>query len=363
MIFRTLKMALESGDGMLLIINVSAWPLSAVILAMFAAAMGIGLFGSRLIRSADELADMTGIGEALLGGVFLGAVTSLPGIITSVTAAASGHTELSISNAIGGIAAQTMFLALADMAHRRANLEHAASSLTNMLQGALLVVLLSAPLIAMAGPEFDILGIHPMSVILLIGYGLGMCMVSRSRRDPMWKPRQTPETRCDVGSERCTKHPLAKLRWLEFATFGAMVALCGFIVAQSGIALSEQTGISEAMVGGLFTAVCTSLPELVTSIAAVRQGALTLAVGGIIGGNCFDVLFVSFADFAYRDGSIYHAISNQQIYIIALSQMLTGILLLGLLRRQKHGIGNIGFESFLILTLYIVAFLWMFIPR
>ena len=90
------------------------------------------------------------------------------------------------------------------------------------------------------------------------------------------------------------------------------------------------------MIGGLFTAVATSLPELVTSVAAVRQGALTLAVGGVIGGNAFDVLFVAFSDVAYRGGSIYHAITSQQIFVIALTLLLTGILLLGLLRRKKE---------------------------
>jgi cation:H+ antiporter len=98
----------------------------------------------------------------------------------------------------------------------------------------------------------------------------------------------------------------------------------------------------------------------VTSVAAVRRGALTLAVSGIIGGNCFDVLFVAFSDFAYRPGSIYHAITTRQIFIIALTMLLTGILLLGLLRREQHGIGNIGFESFLILMLYLGGFLLLF---
>lgn len=40
-------------------------------------------------------------------------------------------------------------------------------------------------------------------------------------------------------------------------------------------------------------------------MAAVRRGALTLAVGDILGGNCFDVLFISGSDVAYREGSIY----------------------------------------------------------
>jgi cation:H+ antiporter len=42
----------------------------------------------------------------------------------------------------------------------------------------------------------------------------------------------------------------------------------------------------------LITSTCTSIPELVTAVAAVRQGSLTLAVGGIVGGNAFDTLFM-----------------------------------------------------------------------
>ena len=99
---------------------------------------------------------------------------------------------------------------------------------------------------------------------------------------------------------------------------------------------------------------------MVTSIAAVRHGALTLVVGDIIGGNSFDVLFIAFADVAYRDGSIYHALTQSQSFIIALTILMTGILILGLLRREKHGISNIGFESFLILILYLGGFSLLF---
>ena len=105
--------------------------------------------------------------------------------------------------------------------------------------------------------------------------------------------------------------------------------------------------------GGLFTAVSTSLPELVDTVAAVRQGALTLAVGGIIGGNCFDLLLLAFSDIAFRSGSIYAVISDRQVFVISLTILMTGILLLGLLQREKYGFANIGFESVLILLLYI----------
>ena len=72
--------------------------------------------------------------------------------------------------------------------------------------------------------------------------------------------------------------------------------------------------MSGSLVGGLFTSVVTSLPELVTVLAAVRVGALTLAVGDIVGGNTFDVLFLAAADLAYTEGSLYAAIDQRTVY-------------------------------------------------
>ncbi|MGD1912291.1 MAG: hypothetical protein ACFB2X_15970 [Rivularia sp. (in: cyanobacteria)] len=99
------------------------------------AAIVIGLVGTKMCKVADQLADATGWGEAVIGAVFLGGSTSLAGIVTSVTAALGGHAELAVSNALGGIAAQTAFVAVADLFYRKANLEHAAASVTNLIQG------------------------------------------------------------------------------------------------------------------------------------------------------------------------------------------------------------------------------------
>ncbi|MGD8206556.1 MAG: hypothetical protein PVH47_00600 [Thiohalocapsa sp.] len=92
-----------------------------------------------------------------------------------------------------------------------------------------------------------------------------------------------------------------------------------------------------------------------TSIAAARQGALTLAVGGIIGGNTFDVLFLAFSDIAYRDGSLYRAVGPQPLFIVSLTILLTAMLLLGLIRRERRGLGSIGFESVAVLVIYLLG--------
>lgn len=338
-------------------VDLGSWPLSLIVAAFAVAAVAIGVGGTAMTRLADRLADLTGLGEALFGAVLLGGSTSLPGIMTSVVTAAEGHPELAISNAIGGIAAQTTFLAVADITYLKANLEHAAASVENLVQGALLSTLLALPLLAAAGPRVDVAGVHPVSIILIVAYIAGLRLVSKARRAPLWQPRRTRETETDTPDEELGSLSGGEMTrvWLGFAGLAAIVAAAGFVVAHTGIAIAGRTGISETVVGGLFTAVATSLPELVTSIAAVRRGALTLAVGGIIGGNCFDVLFLAFADGAYRGGSLYHAMTDRQTFMIALTLLLTGILTLGLLRRERSGIGNIGFESALVLLVYLAG--------
>lgn len=337
-----------------LIINISLFVLAALIIAVV---------GTKMSQISDRLADVTGLGEAIMGALFLGGTTSLSGIVTSVTAAATGHPELAVSNALGGIAAQTAFLAIADIFYRRANLEHAAASITNLIQGTLLISLLTVPLLATSSPQITFYGVHPVSVILVLAYVFGLRLVSQSQKNQMWKPRITDKTQIHESEEVNEQETdLVKL-WLQFILCAVTIAATGYGIANVGLAIASQTGLSESVIGGLFTAVSTSLPELIVTVAAVRQGALTLAVSSVIGGNCFDILLLGFSDIAYHSGSVYSVISESQIFTIALTILMTGILLLGLLQREKYGIANIGFESFLILILYFTGVGLLFISN
>jgi cation:H+ antiporter len=326
--------------------------LLTVSLAFFAAMAVITLAGIKMSSVADRLADVTGLGEAVTGAIFLGASTSLSGIVTSVTAAASGHPELAVSNAVGGIAAQTAFIAIADFTYRSANLEHAAPSVSNIVQSVTLVGLLAIPMLAMSAPPITFFGVHPATILILAGYGFGLRLTQGAQKEPMWEPADTDETIIDEADEPPGDSKAILRLAMVFAGLAVVVAIAGFVVAKTGVAIADKTGLSEGVVGTLFTAVATSMPELVTTIAAVRRGALTLAVSGVIGGNMFDVLFLAFADTAYRDGSIYHAISDQQVFTIALTICMTALLLLGLLHRERHGPANVGFESIAILGTY-----------
>jgi cation:H+ antiporter len=318
------------------------------------AAIAVISVGIAMTRTADQLADQTGWGEAIIGVLFVGSSTSLPGIVTSVTAAVDGRAELAIGNALGGIAAQTVFLAVADSLYRRANLEYAAASVTNLLQGTVLILLLTLSLLAATGPSLTWWEVHPISFVLLGAYLFGLKLSQETQDTPPWGPTHPQEIPLPFSEEEADQpSPSLVTLWLRFAVYAVILIVSGWFVARTGVDIAEQSFLSETAVGSLLTAVFTSFPELITAIAAVRMGALTLAVGDIIGGNTFDVLFLAFSDVAYRDGSLYQAMTQESFFIIAQNLVLTSILLLGLLRRQKYGIGKIGFESLLIILVYL----------
>ncbi|MEQ8287395.1 sodium:calcium antiporter [Thalassospira sp.] len=320
----------------------------------------IGFAGTRLAGIAIKLAERTGMGQIISGALFVGISTSLPGSVLSVSTAWQGHTDLAIGNALGGIAAQTTFLAIADLVYRKGNLEHAAASATGLAQTTLLVSMLSVPILAYAGPEWMIFHIHPASILLFVIYGFGLSLLSEIRDEPMWHPKKTDLTEEDAKQHKPDTHPQSSVRlWGEFLAFALLTAIAGHVIGQAGLAIVDKTGASQTAVGTFLTAISTSFPEFVSAIAAVRLGAVNLAVGNIVGGNAFDVLFLAASDFAYRDGSIYAAFNDQHLFTIALVVLMSGVLLLGMLNRERRGIGNIGWESVAMLTLYVGSIFYL----
>lgn len=334
-----------------------------LVVAFAGAAAAIAVAGTKLAHVADELADRTGMGEILAGAVFVGASTSLPGILTSVTTAWEGFAQISIGNALGGLTAQTAFLVIADMAYRRANLEHAAASVTGLAQATLLLTMLAVPLLAYGAPDVTVLHIHPASVALFLIYAVGVRLLVQVKDLPMWTPVETSETADEEEqAEAMPEDPRSDRRlWLAFLLFAGITAGAGYAIGESSIGIVKTTGISETAFGTLFTAVANSLPELVTAVAAVRIGAVNLAVGDVVGGNAFEVLFLAAADFAYLDGSIYAEFTSSNVFTAATVIMMTAVLILGMLYRERTGVGNIGWESASILGLYVMSAVVLFL--
>jgi len=323
------------------------------IIAFGVAALVIVIAGSLLARQADTLADRTGLGEALFGVLFLAGVTSLPDFAATLSAAVDARPDLAMSNVMGSMAVNLAFLGVADIVYRKANLEHAAASPVNLMLAGLLIVLLTLPLLAVFTPTVTQWRVHPITPVIVAAYLFGLHLVQRTRAKPMWFPRLTHQT---VADEPKKYHrDRSTTVWLGFIGMAVVTGMAGWFLMEAAKGIADQTGMSETVVGGLFTALATSTPELVTTIAAIRLGALTLAVSNIFGTNCFNMLVVAAADAGYAHGSIYHDMAPVQMTWGLVSILMTAILLLGLVRREPYGIGRIGFESALILGVYAVA--------
>jgi cation:H+ antiporter len=332
-------------------IDPSQWGLAIAVPVFIACTISIGVFGVRITRVVDQIADRSGMGEAIAGALLLGAATSLGGVVLSVTAAWDGNADLAMGNALGGIGVQFAALAIADFAYRRANLEHAAASTANLMQSGLLIAMLGLILLAPTLPEWTVYGIHPITPVMLALYGYGLRLVNKVRKNPMWQPSQTVETREDRPDDT-DMLPSATSLSVQMLALAGVLGLSGWTMQHAASTIADATWLSATAVGVLFTATATSLPELVTSVAAVRRGALTLAVGGIIGGNAYDTLFAAASDIAYREGSIFHAMPQSVTFWTALSLLMAAVLLMGLVRREIQGPAGIGAESVALLALY-----------
>jgi len=131
--------------------------------------------------------------------------------------------------------------------------------------------------------------------------------------------------------------------------------LGGWAVARAAEGIVEDTDLNAGLVGAVFIGLVNALAEAVTSIAAVRRGAVTLAIAVVVGGNCLDALNLVVGDIAYRGSSLFHAANPDELFLTSGTLVMTAVLLGGLLVRQKRGWLKIGFDGILRITIYVTT--------
>ncbi len=327
----------------------AAWPLGVSAAVLAVSAVAILLAGSRLTRVADSLAERTGLGDAVAGALLLGAVTSLPGIVTTTTGSLSGDPAFGLANPIGGVAVQTVWLAIADLVYRRSNLEHAAASLENLLQAVIMLALLAVPVVAYATPDLRWGWIHPMTLLIPVAYGYGLYLLRNMRKEPMWEAVRTSATEQEEDQPPTSDRPIGQL-WGALAALGLVVGVAGWAIGRAGLGVVAATGLPSGVVGFTLTTAITSLPELVVLITAVRMGTLTLGVSNIIGGNTFDILMIAMADVFYLDGPVYRDAGDASLVLLGGTALMTAVLAGGLVVRDRKGVG---FEGLAIPLIYL----------
>lgn len=325
-------------------------------LAVFAAAAAVvWLAGTRIAGYASTLADRTGIGKAVVGALLLGGITSLPEIATTGSAAASGNAALAVNNLLGGIAMQVAILALADAAIGRGALSAIVARPTVLLQATLNILLLAILAIGITAGDVPFLGMGAWTAAIAAAYLTSMVIIGRSQAPAAWRPgrevaRGTAGDKArDTGKETRSTGRVA----LYTAASGAAIFVAGYVLAHTGEALAEQTGLGASFVGAVLVAVATSLPEVSSTLAAVRLGHLELAFGDIFGTNLFDVAAVTLADAVYAGGPVLREVGAFSTCAALLGILVTAIFLGGLIERRDRVVLRMGVDSLLVLLVYL----------
>jgi cation:H+ antiporter len=120
-----------------------------------------------------------------------------------------------------------------------------------------------------------------------------------------------------------------------YAINAIIVIVAAMFLPTIGEEIAATTGLGQSFVGNVFIAISTSLPEVVVSLAAVKMGAVDLAIGNLFGSNLFNILILAIDDLFYVKGSLL-AFINQNHALSALSAiMMTAIAIIGLIYRSE----------------------------
>jgi cation:H+ antiporter len=111
-------------------------------------------------------------------------------------------------------------------------------------------------------------------------YVAGMRLLHRNREEPVFR---TPAETAEAARGR----PELRFAVMGFGGSALIILIAAPFLAASAAELADSLGISHGFGGMLFLAITTSLPEAAVSYGSVRAGAYNLAVGNLLGSNCF----------------------------------------------------------------------------
>ncbi|MDH5497862.1 MAG: hypothetical protein OEY60_08670 [Nitrospira sp.] len=316
--------------------------------------------GTKLSRYGDQIATLTGLGGLWIGVVLMAGATSLPEVFTTVSAALMDSPDLAAGDLFGAGMTNMLTLGLIDLMHRQkrvwqqAAFEHALSAgLAVFLTGL-------AAFFILLGQDVKHGGIGLGGMTLLLFYVLGMRLVFRQESS---KWRQREQEKVVEGQTAEAPTPPSMSVELRRASIGFAVTALALLVAAPFLAgsantIAEQSGISTTFIGTTLLGITTSLPELVTAIAAVRLGAFDLAVGNLFGSNAFNMAAFFFVDLAYRGGPLLNEVSDAHAMTGLWSILLMNVALMGIIYRVEKRYLLIEPDSLAIIVGYCLG-LWL----
>jgi cation:H+ antiporter len=341
-----------------------SWSLLLLIAVFAGAAVAVWIAGTRLARLADAISIKTGIGQAAIGLVLLGAVTSLPEIAVATSATLNGAPILSINDVLGSASINLLILAIADAAYRREALTSSVPSIGVAMQGVVGIIVLALVALASATPmgEWQLLGVGWGSWLLLLAYAICIRILVRSRSDRSWRPE--PDSSREKDDEDGGEDDRSLKRLVGYTIICALVILvAGFLLARTGEVLAEKTGLGTSFFGAVALGLATSLPELSTVLEAVRLRRYTMAISDVFGTNLFNVTIIVLVDILHRGGPVLPEAGPFAATAALLALILTAIYLTGMLERRDRTLLRMGFDSIAVVLVYCAGVVLLYAQR
>lgn len=311
----------------------------------------IGYAGYFLSRYGDIIAEKTGMSASWVGLILLATATSLPELVTGISAVTVVNApNIAVGNALGSTVFNLAFLVILDALYPHETLYSRAA------QGHILSAALGALLMAFAG--FSLLLDHAGMSPALGHVGLytpffALVYLVAIRAVHRYEKRTLDEYTV-ASAER---YPQVTLRQ---AVTGYALAATAVVVAGSWLPfvakdLSALMGWGQSFVGTLLVAAVTSAPEIVVTITALRIGALDMAIANLLGSNLFNIIYLAVDDLFYTKGPLLANVDSSHVLTAFTAVMMGALVIVGIIfRPQRRAVLKLTWISLGLFLLYIL---------
>jgi len=315
--------------------------------------------GARLSRYGDVIAEKTGLGRTWIGVVLMASVTSLPELVTGISSVTYASVpDIAVGDVLGSCVFNMLILAFLDAMHRPIPISSKAHH-GHVLSAGFGILLLSLVAISlfMNRRILPFGWIGPYSLFFIVTYFIAMRLVY------FYEKRQISAFVKEVAIELRYEDIPTKTAIMNYSINAIFVITAAIFLPKIGEGIAEQTGLGQTFVGNIFIAVSTSLPEVVVSVAAVKMGAIDLAIGNLFGSNIFNIFILALDDIFFVRGPLLSFASLNHI-ISALSAIaMTTVAIIGLTYRTEKKPLFLAWDSMCIMMVYAVNLMLLYMLR
>ena len=252
------------------------------------------------VDGASSIASILRVPTIIVGLTIVAFGTSAPEAAVSITSSLTGNNALAVSNVIGS----NLFnmLMVIGIAALLGDLLMEKSVLNKDLPFLVGITILFAIFIFIGWNITNIEGI--ILLVILIAYIIYLILNAKKSSE----------------STIVEKPKLSLPKSIIFMIVGlAGIVLGGDLVVDSASAIALALGMSETLVGLTIVAIGTSLPELVTSLTALKKGENQIVIGNVIGSNIFNILFVLGASSAISAIPLSPSLLTDVLFMLAVT--------------------------------------------